>query len=102
MGRDCGLCSMLSLGLLKDFKQHNNKLEKMVLHDVQAHCLFCGELFLRSEIVGAPSAKVLHGQQMSSFQMCDYLWLWYITDSRKIFLSIYAPTFIPVLTMSGF
>lgn len=51
MGRDCGLCSMLGLRVLKDFKKANNKLEKILLHDVQTYCLFCGELFLRNEIV---------------------------------------------------
>jgi len=38
MGKDCGLCSMPNLRLLKDFKKHNSKLEKMVLHEVQAQC----------------------------------------------------------------
>lgn len=49
-----------------------------------------------------PSAKAVHGQQMSSFQIYDYLWLWYIAYSRKIFPCIYALTFNPVLRMSDF
>lgn len=86
IGRDSGLCSMFCLGLLKDFKKHSNKFEKIVFHDGQAHCLFDGNLLVRNGRVGVPSAKVLRGQQMSSLQMCDYLWLSYITHRRKIFL----------------
>lgn len=39
---------------------------------------------------------------MSSLQMWDYLWLWYITHRRKIFLCICALIFNSVLTVSGF
>lgn len=54
---------------------------------------------MRNGVVGV---KVLRGQWICSLQMCDYLWLWYITHRRKIFLCIYSLIFNSVLTVSGF
>lgn len=101
MGRDCGLYSVLSLWVLKDFKKHNDKLEKKGTSWCSGTLFdFWGAVLEKSRSL--PSAKVVHGQQMTSFQICDHLWPRYITYSRKIFPCIYVPTFNPMFKMSDF
>lgn len=65
---------------------------------------FWGAILEKSNSHGKclPSAKVVHGQQITAFQICDYLWPWYITYSRKIFPCVYVPTFNPMFRMSDF